>query len=181
MHERSILDVASIMLTVAVLVGCENRNEYIAPPPPTVTVSVPHVQDVTRYLELPARLEALESVDIRARVRGFLETIEFQPGSIVQAGDLLFTLEREAYVAGLDSANGKLEQAKAALMFAETRLERVKSAEALGAASDLEVIEAEAQRTAAAGSVLEAEAAVDTATLDLSYTEIRSPVTGRVE
>lgn len=181
MRERSILAVSPILLATAVLVGCEDRNEFIPPPPPTVTVSVPLVQDVTRYLELPARLEAAESVEIRARVRGYLETMEFQPGTIVQAGDLLFTLEREAYEAALESARGRREQTKAALLLAETRLERVKDAAAQQAASELEVIEEEAQRDAAAGAVVEADAAVDVAALDLSYTEIRSPVTGRVD
>ncbi len=165
----------------ASLGACDRAsNEFVAPPPPAVTVATPQVQEITRFLESPGRLEALESVEIRARVRGYLESVEFEPGLEVEQGDLLFTIERDQFEAELKSAQGRLAQSRAALTLMEATLERVQRAAAQDAASDLEVLEAEANQEAAAGSVVESEAMVREAELNLSYTQIETPVTGRV-
>ena len=73
--------------------GCSKRNEFQPPPPPAVTVQAPQVKDVTVYDEFPGRLAARDTVEIRARVRGFLQSIAFTDGQLVESGDLLFTIE----------------------------------------------------------------------------------------
>lgn len=167
---------ASLLLTI----GCTPTNEFKAPPPPGVTVQNPEQKTVTVYISFPGRLEAHDDVDIRARVKGFLKTIDFDDGQRVKKGDLLFTIEPAEYIAAVNSAKASLAQAKAALKLADATLQRTENAFKTKAVSEVDVLTAEAQKDSAVAAVQSAQAALDNAELDLSYTEIHAPIDGRL-
>ncbi|MEN7974006.1 MAG: efflux RND transporter periplasmic adaptor subunit, partial [Verrucomicrobiota bacterium] len=166
--------------TLFLLPGCSKKNEFQPPPPPEVTVQNPTQKDVTTYKSFTGRLAASDSADIRARVKGFLKSIDFTDGQRVEKGDLLFTIEDEEYKSTEASAEARVEQTKAKLKLAESTLERTKKAFETKAVSELDVLSAEAELDAAKASMLEAEAALQKARLNLSYTEISAPFAGRI-
>jgi len=161
-------------------VGCAKKNEFQAPPPPAVTVQHPVRQDVVVYHEFPGRVVASDTVDIRARVRGYLKSIEFKDGQRVEKGDLLFTIEPDEYIAAANSAEARVKQAEAALKLADARLTRINQAWETKAVSEVDKLTAEAEQQSAQAGVLEAKAALDNAKLNLTYTEIRAPLSGRI-
>ena len=179
MH-RPILALLAPALALAAATGCEQTNVYQEPPPPRVTVENPVAEPVTRYAVFPATLAAPEEVDIRARVRGFLESVEFRDGDIVEEGQLLYRIEPELFEANRDSAAAEVARAEAVLELAKVKLQRVEEAVAGGAVSDIEVIEARAERDKSEAELKAARAALASAELDLSYTEIRAPIAGRL-
>lgn len=171
---------SGLVLAVLLTIGCAPKNEFQAPPPPGVTVQLPEQKTVTVFVSFPGRLEAHDHVDIRARVKGFLKSVDFKDGQRVEKGDLLFTIEPEQYEAAVKSAEAKLAQANAAQKLAEATLKRTSDAYKTKAVSEVDVLTAEANKQAADATVMEAQAALDNAKLDLSYTKIYAPMTGRV-
>jgi multidrug efflux system membrane fusion protein len=171
---------AGVILSLLVFIGCTPKNEFKAPPPPGVTVQMPEQKTVTVFASFPGRLVAHDDIDIRARVKGFLKTIDFKDGQVVNEGDLLFTIEPESYEAAVKSAEAKLAQGQAALKLADATLKRTNKAYETEAVSEVDVLTAEANKQGAAATVLEAQAALDNAELDLSYTKISAPMTGRL-
>ena len=169
-----------IILSFLLTFGCTPKNEFQAPPPPGVTVQMPEQKTVTVYKSFPGRLVAHDQVDIRARVQGFLKTIDFKDGQRVKAGDLLFTIESEQYEAAVKSSDAQLAQAHAALKLAEATLKRNKDAFKTRAVSEVDVLTAEANKDSAAAQVLAAEAALENSKLNLSYTKIHAPFAGRL-
>jgi RND family efflux transporter MFP subunit len=159
--------------------GCGQPNEFQAPPPPPVTVTTPEQRDVTMYAEFTGRLEARENVEIRARVQGFLETVDFEEGEVVEEGALLFTIEPERYEAERDQALAEVEKAKAELELAEITLQRSETALEKGGISEIELLDAKAKRDVAAALLNAAEVAVGETELELSYTKITAPIEGR--
>ena len=168
---------------VLVLAGCgENPQQRPAggPPPPQVTVAKPAKRVVIDQDEYVGRFVAIDSVEIRARVSGYLDRVHFTDGQIVKQGDLLFTIDKRPFQAALDQAKANLAQAKANLAFAETDL--VRGAQLV---KDRTITEqtfdqrTQAKRVGEA-SVAAQEAAVRQATLDLEFTELRAPVDGRI-
>ncbi|MEW6124874.1 MAG: efflux RND transporter periplasmic adaptor subunit [Pseudomonadota bacterium] len=154
-----------------------------APPPPTVTVAKPVSRDITEYDEYVGRFVAINHVQVNARVSGYLEKISFTDGQMVKEGDLLFTLDQRPYKIALQQAEANLAQAKANLDFATTDLERART---LIEDKNSNAISKQAfdqrtqtQRTATA-TVQGQEAAVAQAKLDLQFTELRAPVSGRI-
>ena len=172
---------ASILIGIAIAGGCQDDpNEFQAPPPPKVTIAPPIVREVTTYAEFTGRLDAIETVELRARVRGFLETIDFEPGDNVKKGQKLFGLEQAPFQAALDAANADLESAEAARELAKITLERAQNAYEQGAVSEIEMAENRAKVSVSEAAVGVAKAAVDAATVDFEYTTITSPIDGRV-
>ncbi|HEX2862798.1 MAG TPA: efflux RND transporter periplasmic adaptor subunit, partial [Lacunisphaera sp.] len=137
-----------------------------APPAPKVTVAPVEQQLVTEYEELTGHVDALETVELRARVSGHLDEVRFQAGQLVKKGDVLFTIDSRWYRAQFDLATARYEVAAREAVRAEKLL----------AASALSSEEAEARVAAAA----EARAALATARLDLDHTEVRAPISGRI-
>ena len=162
-----------------VLPAC-GKNEYVPPPPPSVTVSQPVQKSVIRYLEFSGNTVGAETVDVRARVEGYLQSINFTPSSRVNQGELLFVIDPLQYQAALDKARASLASAQAQLKLAEATLARKENAFQSRAVSEVEVLQARAERDSAAASIQGAQAAVDSAVIDLGYTQVKAPVEGRI-
>jgi len=172
---RGIAAVAALVL----LGGCKTP-EIPPPTPPEVVVAAPTQRDVTVYADFTGNTVAVESVEIRARVQGFLESLHFKPSSFVKKGDLLFVIERAPYIAARDLAEADLEASEAFLRRAESDLERLEQAVRTNAVSQQEVTRATAERDQARARVLGARAKLDTAEIDVAYTKIHSPVSGLI-
>ncbi len=175
--------IRSFLLGLAVLTGlsgCQQSQEFVEPPPPPVTVAKPLRENVTIYREFTGTTEAIESVEIRARVEGFLDSIHFRPADDVVQGELLFVIEQEPYQASLDRAKANLQSRIADHRLAMATAKRKEAALKSRAISKLEVLQAEAEDLTAAAAVEEARANVRNQEISLSYTEIRAPISGRI-
>ncbi len=149
-------------------------------PPPTVIVARPVIQAVDESYDFTGTTVAVEQVDIRARVQGFLEKIHFVEGSRVKCGDPLFEIERTSYQAMRDQAEAQLRSRQAEVVRTRLDLERVEQAIKTNAVSQQEVTTRRAQRDQAEAQVVAAEAALKQADLDLGYTRIVAPIDGRI-
>jgi len=145
-----------------------------------VTVTTPLVRDVIEYREYQGNLVAVQNVPIRARVPGRLERMHYAPSTDVEAGDLLFEIEREPYEIAVAAAEAELEAARAVRAEREAILSRIERAYERGAATQAERIEATARARQAEAGVQATEAALREAKLNLSYTTVTSPLAGRV-
>jgi len=174
--------IAAIVMIAPALAACGQSQSQpkSAPPPPQVTIAKPVTRQIADQDEYVGRFVAVDSVEIRARVSGYLDQIHFRDGQMVKQGDLLFTIDKRPFQNTVAQARGTLAQAKANLAFAEADLERAKQL-----VRDRTITEqtfdqrTQAQRGAAA-SVAANEAAVRQAELDLEFTELRAPVAGRI-
>jgi RND family efflux transporter MFP subunit len=168
-----------IALLASVVAAC-GSNEYVEPPTPTVTVARPESRSVVDYLEFTGTTRAINSVDIRARIQGFLKEVNFQEGAYVEAGDLLYVIEPDEYRARVHRAQASLEVARTSKDLAEATLARMEQAYETRAISELDLLEARAKAAAAEALVDQARADLERAQLDLSYTRIEAPISGRV-
>lgn len=161
--------------------GCgPEANTYVEPPPPKVTVAYPEKKDVADSLDLTGTTAAIESVEVRARVQGFLEKVNFKPSAKVKAGDLLFEIDPKPYQAECDRDAASLAQAKAQLERTTadfTRAEELLPKNAI-AKSDYDM--ALSARNEAAAAVKMAEANLRASQLNLDYTKVVAPISGRI-
>ena len=112
---RAALAPFAMLLAIAgVTAACEEKNTYVPPPPPRVTVAKPVQKPVTDYLEFTGNIAAVQTVELRARVEGYLEQVLFQDGDPVKKGELLFQIEQAPYIAAVDAAKADLARAQAA-------------------------------------------------------------------
>jgi|TARA_R110002124_G_scaffold43356_5_gene133127 RND family efflux transporter MFP subunit len=172
--------VAASVLMAGVLQSCTPRSEAQTPPAPAVTVAVPLVRQVQDWDEFTGRFEATRSVEVRARVGGYISAVHFRDGAQVRQGQLLFTLDPRPAQAALAAARASLAQAQAQLALARTNLAR---SEGLLEAQAVSRAEVDAQRGAqqtAEASVAAANAAVRARQLDLEFTRVTAPISGRV-
>lgn len=170
-----------VVLLAAAAAACQKEEaKYVAPPPPLVTVANPVVKDVTEYLDFTGRTEAVESVEIRARVRGFLEKPLFTEGAFVKAGQELYRIDPKEYQAALDGAKSMLEASIAKRDLAEATWKRLDEAARKGALSKLDAIEAKAKLEVAEAEIDTVKSKVTDAEIQLGYTVIRSPIAGRI-
>jgi len=161
------------------LLGCRAKNQFIQPPPPEVTVMKPDRRDVSVFIKAPGRFQAQDAVEIRARVFGFLDSVDFEDGQSVEAGQQLFLIEPEPYEAALKAAEADLSSATASREIAQTNFDRREQAYETRAVSEIDVLTARANLDSAEAAVLGAEAALTRAEINLSYTRVVSPVAGR--
>lgn len=172
----------AIACSLGLLTACgeQQPQQQAAPPAPPVTVAKPQTATVVDRDDYVGRFVAVDSVEVRARVSGYLEKIHFTDGQMVKQGDLLFTIDKRPFQNVLDQATANRDQAKANLAFAQADLTRAQSLVRERTISE-QVFEqrTQAKRTAEA-SVAAAEAQVRQASLDLEFTELRAPVSGRI-
>ncbi len=172
--------VAAILLIVGMLAACDQRNEYQEPPSPKVTIAKPLEQEVIDYLEFTGTTHAFEEVEMRARVAGFLQSMEFTPGTRVEKGDLLFVIDPSEYQAELDAAKAELSSAEAQVKRAEIEFKRAERLFKQKAGAETDVVKWRGERDIARAAVLRAKAKVEKAGLDLGYTKVTAPIAGRV-
>jgi RND family efflux transporter MFP subunit len=171
----------AIPLALATLVAsCGERQQQGGPPPPAVTVAKPVQRTVFDYDEYVGRFTAINSVEVRARVSGYLEGLHFKDGQMVKQGDLLFTIDKRPFQNTLDQARANLVQAQSNLAYTESDYTRGQQLVRDKTITD-QTFEQRAQafRNAKA-SVSNNEAAVRQAELDMEFTELRAPVDGRI-
>jgi len=179
-HTMKVIMAFATCVVAALLSGCRQQGEQATPPPPMVTVSRPIQQTVTDYAEFTGTTEAVESVNIRARVEGFLEAVHFQAAAVVEQGDLLFTIDPRPFRAVLDRAEAQLENRQAELRLADHDYHRIKGIYESQSASEFEWVKAQSDFESAQAAVREAQAAVDEAALNLGYTQIHAPISGQI-
>jgi membrane fusion protein (multidrug efflux system) len=167
-------------MAAAALAGACEEPAAVAPPPPEVYVTDVVQRDVPVYLELVGQTAGFQDVDIRARVEGFLETVNFAEGTFIKQGDLLYTIDRKPLEAILAEGKATQATAEARLAKANNDVARYTPLVAKQAVSRQELDNALAEQDASKSQVEAAKAAVEKATLDLSYTRVTSPITGLV-
>ena len=177
-HLRHAAHLIAIALTI-VTPGCD-APPPMTMPPPEVDILQPVAREVLDWDEYTARLEAVDSVEIRPRVSGYMQSIRFQDGAMVKKGDLLFVIDPRPYEASLRRAEADVAAAQARLSLAQKNLARSADLVRTHAISEEEAdIRTSAVRQAEA-AVKQAEAAVEAARLDRDYTELRAPISGRI-
>jgi len=166
-------------LACIVLAGCE-QNTYVPPPPPKVEVAIPLKRAVTRYLEATGNTAATQSVDLVARVQGFLASIDYKDGAYVKDGATLFTIEPETYKLKLDQAQAAQAGAEASLRQAELDFKRQTDLVARQAVSQATLDTSTANRDNAQANLQQAEANTRIAQVNYGYTKVAAPFDGFV-
>jgi RND family efflux transporter MFP subunit len=177
---RTVKIVAASALMAAALYGCSSKSEAQAPPTPSVTVATPLVQAVQDWDEFTGRFEATQSVEVRARVGGYISGVHFRDGDYVRRGQLLFTLDPRPAQAALASARAQLSQAQAQLTLAQSELTRAETLLESQAVSQAEVDTRRGALQTAQAAIAAANANVRARQLDLEFTRVTAPISGRV-
>lgn len=169
------------LIAMSALAGCSGEApKQAAPPPPAVTVAKPVKQTVTDYDEYVGRFVAVDMVEVRARVSGYLEKIGFQDGQLVKQGDLLFTIDRRPFETTVAQTKAQLAQARANLAYADSDLSRGSQLVRDKTITEQSFDQRTQAKRVAEASVQAQEAAVRQAELDLQFTELKAPVAGRI-
>ena len=180
MSSRVHWECAAALLFATAVTACNPENKYQPPPPPPVTISHPVREPVTDFLEITGQTSAFRTVDLTARVSGFLQSVNFQDGSIAKTGQLLFVIEPEPYQAKVDLANATVAQHQAVLKAAEANFERQAQLLKQNFASQANYDQALAQRDAERAAIYEANANLVLAKINLGYTHVTAPFDGRI-
>jgi RND family efflux transporter MFP subunit len=160
--------------------GCKKTNQYMPPPPPKVTVAKPVQQKITRYLVATGNTAAVASVDLVARVQGFVQAISYTDGASVKTGDILFTIEPLPFQAKLQQAQAAEASAEAQLVHAQAGFSRQEALQKNSVASVQNLDDARAQRDSARADLTQAQANTQLAAINYSYTRVLAPFDGRV-
>lgn len=172
---------ALLALAVALLAGCERpTNAYVPPPPPEVTVAPPVRRMVQDIIECTGLTRGVEAVEVRARVKGFIAEKHIKGGERVQAGALLYKIDPRTFEAAVAQATAEVTVHEAELRLADATVDRITRARERDAVSAQDVDKARAERDAAAAAVDLARAQLAAVRLDLEFTDVRSPISGRV-
>jgi RND family efflux transporter MFP subunit len=171
--------VASLVLLAAVLAACGHKDKPV-PPPPEVTVATPLQKEVVDWDDFVGRFEAVDQVDIRPRVSGYLQTIGFKDGEVVKKGQLLFVIDPRPYQAALDQAKAQATRAEATLTNAKTALDRGQVLLTARAISQEELDNRQATERQAVADLAAAEANVRNAQLNVEFTHVTAPLAGRI-
>lgn len=171
---------ALLVLVAALGTGCGRSKAPPAPPPPTVTVAEAVEREVMEWDEYTGRLEPVESVEIRARVNGYLESIHFEDGALVNKGDLLFVIDPRPYQTEHDRAEAELARAQIRLDLANNDFERAARLFKSRAISEEEFDGRSKAKKEADAAINVGKAAVEAARLNLEYTRVLAPIDGRI-
>ena len=163
-----------------VVFGCEQKSATQAPPPPTVTVAKPVKKEIVEWLYFTAQTQAIDTVTITPRVTGYIDNITFKEGDIIDFGDLLFVIDPRPYQAALDQAKGQLEQAQAQEKLNDANLERANDLLAKKVIAKQDYDTTAAQKYVGDAQVVASQAALESAQLNLDFTQIRSPIHGKI-
>jgi RND family efflux transporter MFP subunit len=170
-------------LAVVFLAGCDKKddaNAYVPPPPPEVIVAHPLERDVVSYMTYTGVVEASANVDLRARVQGFLEKINFRPGQRVKKGDLLFTIDPRQYQAYVDQAEAAVAAQRAVVVGTENDAKLAKELAEQSAGPAIDAVIKAARYDAAKADLSKAEAALREAKLNLEFCRVLAPMDGRI-
>lgn len=152
-----------------------------APPPaPQVTVSPPLAKRITTWDEYSGRFEAVDRVEVRPRVTGFIDNVHFKDGSLIKAGDLLFTLDKRPFQISVDSAKAEIEKQDAQVLLTATDVERAEPLAKSKVMSEQVFDQRKASLSAAKAQLMSAQAALKSAELNLEWAEVRAPISGRI-
>jgi RND family efflux transporter MFP subunit len=171
---------AGAIASAAFLSGCGQENQYVAPPPPKVAVATPLSQPVTIYLESTGSLAAINTVDLVARVSGFVQAIQYSDGDFVKKGAPLFLIEPEPYKLKLDEAKAQQEAAQAALVQSEAEFQRQADLVSRQVSTQANYDKALAQRDSDKANLDQARANTDSAAINYGYTQVSAPFDGVV-
>ena len=171
---------AAVVVVAALLPGCKRVTAKPQPPPPTVTVSQPLQREVVRWDEYSGYLSSPKTVIVNARVSGLIEEAPFQEGSIVHAGDLLFKIDPRPFQADLDNKQAAVAQAKATAEKARADFNRSVQLLKAQVIARADYDSTKASFGEADASLKAARAALETSRLNLEWTEVRAPITGRI-
>jgi RND family efflux transporter MFP subunit len=171
---------AAFLLAIAGVAGCGQNNQYAAPPPPKVTVAAPVAQDVTRYFDATGNTAAVNSVDLVARVQGFVQAISYTDGDFVKKGTSLFTIEPEPYKLKVDAAKSAVVSAQATLTQAQAEFQRQADLITRQVSTQANYDKALAQRDSAQADLQSAQANEKQAEINLGYTDVTAPFDGVV-
>ena len=160
------------------LAGCGEKNAYVAPPPPKVVVAQPLQQPVTRYIELTGNTQAINSVDLEARVQGFLDKINYTDGTLVKKGDVLFVIQQNTYQAQLEQAQATLASNEAAQLNAQIEYNRQSQLQSQQVSTQRSLDDAKQKLDQAVAGVEGAKASLQIAQINLGYTEVAAPFDG---
>src|SRR6185503_1807455 len=173
------LAVAAVEILLA---GCSQGSaaQQQRPPAPAVTVAPVEQREIVEWDEFTGRTEPVESVEVRPRVSGYIQEVKFQSGQLVKKGDVLFVIDPRWHQAEYDRRRAELEQARVKLENAKREADRTPALLANKAISTEEADGRQARYNEAKAALFGAKAALDTARLDLEYTQVRAPIDGRV-
>ncbi len=183
--QRRVWPVAAGFLLLGVFTACDHKKEersntYAPPPPPEVVFARPVERDVVTYLTYTGTLEASETVELRARVQGFLEKIHFRPGQRVKKGDVLFEIDTRQYKAEVDRAAAAVQAQEAALVGAENDARLARELADQRAGPEIDAIIKAARRDVVKADILKAKAELAEAKLNLDYCTVTAPMDGRI-
>jgi RND family efflux transporter MFP subunit len=176
---RRFLQVALSAVCIATL-GCRREPEVVAPPPPEVSVSRPVERKVADFFETTGETAAVESVDVRARVSGYLTKVNFEEGSDVKQGDVLFEIDERPFRAELQQAQAELATASAQLKRARAAVARIETLLPRGAASARDYETSIAAKETAEAQIQMAQSHIDKANLQLEWARVTAPINGRI-
>ena len=170
----------ALLLPAALLAACTGAPDPAGPPPPEVTVATPLQREVTDWDPYTARLDAVQVVEVRARVSGYLESVNFEEGAILNEGDLLYVIDPRPYEAEHDRSQAEADRAEARVRLAESQLERAQRLFKSKTIAEEELDSRTEERREASATLQAARAAVEQARLDVEFTHIRAPIAGRI-
>ncbi len=172
------------MLTAMLLVSAcgeePGQANAILPPPPSVLVSQPLVREIEDWDTYTGRFGAIDEVEVRSRVSGYLQSIDFADGQIVDKGQLLFVIDQRPFLIAVERASANVKEAEATLSLAETELARARQLLNRGNISQSVYDTRIQERIAAEAAIAVSKAELDSANLDLTYTQIETPIQGRI-
>jgi len=180
MKFRISISASLFALLAALLAACGKQAEPTAPPPPAVTVAKPLVKNLVEHSEFTGRAAAIQYVEVRPRVGGYLVEIPFKEGDTIKKGDPLFLIDPRPYKAVLDQAVGQLNLAQSAQNLAEENFKRAQELRETKVSSRQDFDTALANRNQANSKLVSAKADVESAQLNLDFTRITAPVDGRI-